>query len=135
MKFQPEKSDLPSIRGYGPGWVSIDGERVTQSFAIGSRGQRIDWQCTRFADLTLEHFSKLAEFSPELVIFGSGERIRFPRPDWLQTLYARRIGLETMDMAAACRTYNILAAEGRDVVLALLIETPENETAQPGILP
>jgi uncharacterized protein len=61
---------------------------------------------------------------PELVLFGSGTRLRFPRPEWLQALVALGIGLETMDTAAACRTYNILAGEGRHVVAALLLETP-----------
>ncbi len=60
----------------------------------------------------------------ELVIFGSGNRIRFPQPAWLSPLMQRRIGLETMDTAAACRTYNILAGEGRNVVLAALLEPP-----------
>jgi len=60
----------------------------------------------------------------ELVIFGSGARIRFPKPAWLQPLMARRTGIETMDTPAACRTYNILASEGRHVVAALLIERP-----------
>ena len=59
----------------------------------------------------------------QVVIFGSGSRIRFPRPAWLAPLAARRIGLETMDTAAACRTYNILAQEGRTVAAALLLET------------
>ena len=89
---------------------------------IGSRGQRFDWVCARFQDLGAEHFSKLADMAPELVIFGSGDRIRFPQAAWLQALYAKRIGIETMDTQAACRTYNILAGEGRDVVLAVLID-------------
>ena len=59
--------------------------------------------------------------APELVVFGSGARLRFPPPAWLQPLMARRIGVETMDTAAACRTYNVLAAEGRAVVAALLL--------------
>jgi len=58
------------------------------------------------------------------VIFGSGSRIRFPQPAWLAPLIERRIGLETMDTQAACRTYNILSGEGRKVVAALLIEVP-----------
>ena len=124
VKFQPDKSDLPSIRGYGPGWVSIDGEKVSQSVVLGSRGQRLEWHCHQFEALTAAHFTQLADLGPELVIFGSGERIRFPQPAWLEALYAKRIGLETMDTPAACRTYNILAGEGRDVVLALLIESP-----------
>ena len=122
MKFQPEKSDLQAINAYGPGWVSVDGEKILTSVVIGSKGQRFAWECTKYEDLSAEHFSSLAEQGPELVIFGSGARIRFPKPLWLASLYARRIGIETMDTAAACRTYNILASEGRDVLLALLIE-------------
>ena len=65
---------------------------------------------------------RLAELRPELVIFGSGERLRFPKPEWQVGLMQRRVGLETMDIQAACRTYNILAGEGRKVAAALLIE-------------
>ena len=121
MKLQPDKFDVQSISGYGPGWVRVDGEQITRSVVISSGGQRFDWSCARFEDLTAGHFTQLAELAPELVIFGSGERIRFPQPQWLQALMAKRIGLETMDTQAACRTYNILAGEGRSVVLALLL--------------
>ena len=123
MKFQPDTPEGQSIRAYGPGWIDVNGEKLGASVVIGSKGQRFDWHCTQFDLLTNAHFAKLADASPELVIFGSGERLRFPKPEWLTTLFAKRIGIETMDLAAACRTYNILAGEGRDVLLALLIET------------
>ena len=122
MKIQPDKFDVPSISGYGTDWVSVAAEKITASVVLGSRGQRADWGCSSFDDLGMQHFELLAQLAPEIVIFGSGSRIRFPKPQWLAALYAKRIGLETMDMQAACRTYNILAGEGRDVVLALLIE-------------
>jgi uncharacterized protein len=122
MKIQPDSFDGQVISGYGPGWVAINGERVSHSVVVGARGQRMDWKCNNFADLTDEHFGQLAGLGAELVIFGSGERLRFPRPEWLGKLMARRIGLETMDTQAACRTYNILAGEGRDVIVALLME-------------
>ena len=122
MKIQPDKFEVQSVNGYGPGWVSVDGEKLTNSVVIGSKGQRLAWECGSFQDLTAAHFEQLAALAPELVIFGSGTRIRFPQPQWLALLHAKRIGLETMDTQAACRTYNILAGEGRDVVLALLIE-------------
>jgi uncharacterized protein len=122
MKLQPDRFDMPAISGYGKGWVGINGERVFDSLVIGSRGHRLPWNCRRFEDLDASHFSLLAELEPELVVFGSGARIRFPRPAWLQALIARRIGIETMDTPAACRTYNILAGEGRHVVAALLLE-------------
>jgi uncharacterized protein len=122
MKFQPDKSTVQGVNAYGPGWVSVDGEKIWSSVVIGSKGQRFAWECASFESLSASHFSRLAEHGPELVIFGSGERIRFPNAVWLQALYAKRIGIETMDTQAACRTYNILAGEGRDVMLAVLIE-------------
>ena len=123
MKFQPERPDTQSITAYGPDWIGVDADRVTESVIIGARGQRIAWDCHRFEDLTAAHFAQLAELDAEVVIFGSGLRNRFPPPAWLQPLMARRIGLETMDTQAACRTYNVLAGEGRNVVAALLLET------------
>ena len=124
MKFQPEPSTAQTIRAYGPGWIGLEVEKITTSIILGSSGLRKVWACTRFEDLTPAHFAQLAELDAEVVIFGSGARNRFPPPAWLQPLMARRMGLETMDTQAACRTYNILAGEGRNVVAALLLETP-----------
>ena len=124
MKLQPDKSDVQSISGYGPGWVGVNGDRITHSVIVSSKGERIVWPSSRFEDLGPEHFAQLAQLDAEVVIFGSGSRIRFPKAAWLQPLLARQIGIETMDTAAACRTYNILAQEGRSVAAALLLESP-----------
>ena len=124
MKLQPDRFDVQAISGHGPGWVSVSGEKVLHSVIIGSHGERIDWPPQRFEDLGEEHFQSLAALGCEVVIFGSGSRIRFPKPVWLRPLVDRGIGLETMDTAAACRTYNVLAQEGRHVVAALLLEQP-----------
>ena len=122
MKIQPDKSTVQSITGYGPGWISVAGERIHSSVVVSATGLRLPWECHGFSDLTAGHFSMLADMEAELVIFGSGNKMRFPAPAWLAPLMARRIGLETMDTQAACRTYNILAGEGRLVVAALVIE-------------
>ena len=128
MKLQPDRLDVQSILGYGPGWVGLGSngvaEKIERSTVIGSNGERFDWNCARFEDLTEAHFALLAETQPELVIFGSGNRLRFPPPAFMRVLMEKRIGVETMDTLAACRTYNILAGEGRQVITALLIETP-----------
>ncbi|MDM0040621.1 Mth938-like domain-containing protein [Variovorax sp. J22G21] len=124
MKLQPDKSDVQTLTAHGPGWVAINNEKVEHSVVLGSRGERFEWNCARFEDLKAEHFAQLASLGAELVIFGSGERIRFPKPQWLQSLMARRTGVETMDTPAACRTYNILAGEGRHVLAALIVESP-----------
>jgi uncharacterized protein len=123
MKLQPDRIETQSVTAYGSGWIAIQGEKITHSVLITSDGLRLDWYCQSFDDLGTEHFAQLAELDVELVIFGSGERHRFPKPEWQAGLMKRRIGLETMDTQAACRTYNILAGEGRKVAAALLIET------------
>lgn len=129
MKLQPDRLDVQSILAYGAGWVGLGSngvaEKIDYSIVIGSRGEKFAWNCTSFDQLTAEHFALLASLKPELVIFGSGTRLQFPPPLFLQGLMAQRIGLETMDTLAACRTYNILAGEGRHVIAALLIEPEE----------
>ncbi len=126
MKLQPDRLEVQSILGYGPGWVGLgrDGvaEKIERSIVIGSRGEKFDWNCASFEDLTEEHFTQLAATQPELVIFGSGARIRFAPPGFMRGLMQQRIGIETMDTLAACRTYNVLAGEGRRVIVALLID-------------
>ncbi len=121
MKLQPDRSSTQTITGHGPGWVAVDGERIEHSVVVSSGGQRLPWSGGTFEALGEADFARLAELDVEVVIFGSGNRIRFPRPAWIAPLAARRIGIETMDTAAACRTYNILAQEGRTVAAALLV--------------
>lgn len=125
MKLQPDRLDVQSILAYGTGWVGLGNngvaEKIDYSIVIGSRGEKLPWNCQHFEQLSAEHFALLADMKPELVIFGSGTRLRFAPPAFLRSLMEQRIGLETMDTLAACRTYNILAGEGRHVVAALLI--------------
>ena len=124
MKLQPDQFDAPSISGYGTGWIAVAGEKIESSIVLGSRGQRFDWNCSAFEQLSADHFARLADLGVEMVIFGSGGALRFPKPEWARPLIAAQIGMETMDTQAACRTYNILAGEGRHVVAALLLERP-----------
>ncbi len=79
-----------------------------------------DWQPTQFADLSTDDFIPLAELKPEVVLLGTGERLQFPTPQVTLPLTRHSVGLEVMDTPAACRTYNILASEGRKVAAALL---------------
>ena len=102
MKLQPDQSDVQSISGYGPGWVGVNGEKIAHSVIIGSKGQQIAWAAASFDDLGPDHFAVLAQLDAEVVIFGSGSRIRFPQAAWLRPLMDKRIGIETMDTAAAC---------------------------------
>jgi uncharacterized protein len=121
MKLQPDAIQGPSITAYGPGWVAVNGEKHSTSIVISTATGCQPWSCTSFDALNAEHFDQFALMDAEMILFGSGDRIRFPHPKWLQALYAKRIGVETMDTQAACRTYNFLAGEGRKVVAALLL--------------
>ena len=125
MKLHADAPHQLAITAMGDGWIAVNGERHTKSLVLSaSRGLR-HWPCDRFEQLSPGHFSELLdapEPPPELVVFGSGRQLRFVAPALLRTLVERGIGVETMDTAAACRTYNILASEGRRVTAALLLE-------------
>jgi uncharacterized protein len=124
MKLQPDKSNNLTINAYGEGWIEVNGEKFSHSLIVSSlAGARpVPWAVSRFEELQSTDFDALAISGLELVLLGSGQRLRFPQPAWLQALIEQGIGVETMDTAAACRTYNILASEGRKVMAALLQE-------------
>jgi len=119
---QDSSGALNTVTGYGAGYVEINLQRHVGSILVMPEAAVIPWPVASFEALTPEHFAMLVEPAPEVVIFGSGERLRFPHPRLTAGLAAHRIGVETMDFKAACRTYNILMAEGRKVAAALLIE-------------
>ncbi len=121
MKLQPDRMETQAVTGYGPGWLALNGERLTHSVLITSGGLRQALTARQIADLGPDDFRALAELPVELVILGSGERLQFPPSAWLTPLMSQRMGLETMDTPAACRTYNILAGEGRPVAALLLL--------------
>ena len=123
MKIHPDIISVPFISSYGKGWVQVADKQLTRSVVISSDGRQFEWQCAHFDDLTSAHFEQLAQLKTELVIFGSGERLRFPAPALTRALIECQIGIESMDTQAACRTYNILAGEGRHVAVALLMES------------
>jgi uncharacterized protein len=127
MKFHPDRFGF-AITGHGPGWIAVAGERIVHSVLLHSDGTRAIWPCERFDLLTAAHFEPLALARPEVALFGSGARLRFARPQWLRPLIEAGIGIECMDTAAACRTFNILAGEGRRVAAALLLEAESDST-------
>ncbi len=125
MKMQADRMEgQNAISRHGPDGIIVNGAEHRESTVVPWRGVVAPWGTDDFDALSADHFATLAALAPELVIFGSGRRLRFPKPVLLQPLMARRIGFETMDTAAACRTYNVLLAEGRAVVAALLFEAP-----------
>ena len=126
MKFQPDTLEgVNMIHRHEPGRVWVGGGAFDHSVLVPWVGSVLPWAATRFDDLAAVHFEQVLALGPEVVIFGSGSRLRFVPPQLVHRLIERRIGVESMDPGAACRTYNVLAAEGRSVVAALLIGRDE----------
>jgi uncharacterized protein len=124
MKMRADRMEgQNSIARHGPDGVVVNAVTWTESVVVPWTGAVLPWDVAAFEALTAAHFARLVTLAPELVIFGSGTRLRFPAPLLLRPLIEARIGFETMDTAAACRTYNVLLAEGRSVIAALLFST------------
>jgi len=114
-------SGANTITGYGEGYVMVNGERKDSSVIV--LPDRVEqWQAKQFSSLTAEDFAFLKNLGAEIVLLGTGPRQRFPHPRLTAALAQAGIGLEVMDLQAACRTYNILVAEERKVAAALLFE-------------
>jgi len=109
------------VRGYGPGEVRVNETSYRSSLLLAPDRLDIDWAPVRIDDLAPEHFAAVIAMNPEVVLLGSGARLRFPDARCLAPFAEAQIGIEVMDTGAACRTYNILVGEGRRVVAALLM--------------
>ena len=113
---------LMTITAYDSGYIAVNGRPLTKSFLLTPKRLIEDWSPAGFEALAESDFAAIAEIGSPIVLLGTGSRQRFPAPTLLRPLIERRVGVEVMDTHAACRTYNILMAEGRDVAAALIIE-------------
>lgn len=114
----PAPSALNTISGYGEGFVTVNGQRHEANLIVMPE-RLLPWDVAGFDALTETDFH-VFELNLEILLLGTGPKQRFPHPRLTQALAAKRIGVEAMDLQAACRTYNILMAEERRVAAALL---------------
>ncbi len=114
------------IRGYSWDRVVINQETFRRSLIVLPQQIIPDWPPRVFADLVPEHFALFTALKPEVLLLGTGRKLQFPPKALTAALIQAQIGIEIMDTAAACRTYNILMGEGRKVAAALLIEEQSN---------
>lgn len=110
------------VRGYGPGTVRIGERSFERSVIVTPTALIDDWRPRGIDQLLEADLEPLLRLRPEVLLIGSGLRQVFPEHGLMAALHAARIGFEVMDTGAACRTYNVLAAEGRDVAAALIVE-------------
>lgn len=124
MKIEIETGSDNRIKFYGPGELIINESRYTASLILTPQHIISDWPPQRFVELEPEHFEPFIAIQPEVVIVGTGNSLRFPSAETLNPLIAHELGYEIMDTGAACRCYNILMTEGRNVAAALLMIEP-----------
>ncbi len=121
MKFHLTRADGRNLfTGYGPGFVAINGTQHRSSVIV-TADQVLPWDVDDPQALTQAVFTSLARLPVEILLLGTGPSLSFPHPQLTQPVRDAAIGLEVMDTAAACRTYNILLSEDRRVAAALLI--------------
>lgn len=123
MKFTQDKpgSDTKVIRAYAPGRINVNDVIINRSFILSPDRLIEDWPPQQLQDITLEHLQAALALKPEILIIGTGSTLHFPQPDVMADIQRRGIGLEVLDTAAACRTYNVLVSENRSVVAVLLM--------------
>jgi uncharacterized protein len=109
------------ITGYAPDHVVVNGVRYSGSLILRPDALLPSWPVPNIGMLTLEALAWIRERPPEILLLGTGERQSFPAKALWRALRAEPWGLEIMDTAAACRTYNLIMAEGRAVAAALIV--------------
>ena len=122
MKFAQDTQDQGYvITAYDDDSVSINGKPFKQSLIISASQLDENWNLDSIEFLQNEHIDKILLFKPELIIIGTGNRLVFPAVETYAAIIQQGIGIDFMDTGAACRTYNILMSEGRDVVTGLIL--------------
>lgn len=120
MKLHLHTSPLNLVTRYGDGYLDVNQIRHTESLLI-TPDQIAPWGRAGFDGLSADDFAALLDYTPEVVVFGAGARLRFPHPRLTAALTNAGIGVEVMDTGAACRTYNILISEDRRALAAILL--------------
>ena len=122
MKFQREPGSEFAITAYTADSISVGGAEYRHSLRVSHQAKAALWPVTSFDQINADTVTDGTQVGAEIVIIGTGNTLRFPKPETLRPLIDARIGFEVMNTAAACRTYNVLLSEGRQVAALLLIE-------------
>lgn len=113
---------LNLFTAYGDDYVAVNNERHARNLIVLPESIIPEWSTATAATLTETDMLRLLQLGTEIVLLGTGSRLRFPSSILMRPFAPAGIGLEVMDLRAACRTYNILAAEGRKVAAALVFD-------------
>ena len=122
MKFHLSTAEGNMFTGHGADYVRLGVVEYRDNVLVTPERVVTGWTAGGFDTLTEADFAALTELKPEVVLLGTGASLRFPHPRLTRALTDAGIGVEVMDTPAACRTFNILAAEGRRVVAAVILD-------------
>ena len=121
MKLHMTPTSANLFTSHGPGYVDVKNQRYEKSLVVLPDEIIADWSPASFDALAPTDFAAVLATKPEVVLLGTGPKLRFPGPEIVRPLIEARVGYEVMDVAAVCRTYNILVSEGRRVAAAVVI--------------
>lgn len=122
MKFTEHRdSNVYAVKHYEPGAVKINDQLLNDSCYLNQKELVANWDCHQISYLNTEHLDELLTLKPEVILLGTGETQIFPNPQLFAYCSQHGVGLEVMNNLAACRTYNVLTTEDREVVLALIM--------------
>lgn len=122
MKIQPDRSDNLSITAYGDSWIAVNGKQYPHSLFISFEGLIHQWEISSLEGMEPKHANLIFDSDCEILIWGSGRTQKMLSPQVLIGFFNKGIGVESMDTAAACRTFNILRNEGRKVSAIFLLD-------------
>ena len=122
MKFSEEINEGSNvIHSYQEREITINGHSFYQSLIISQHQLLTDWPINEISQLSQDHLMSFLDYSPEVILIGTGDRLIFPHPETYSPITNKGIGVEFMDTGAACRTYNILMSENRRVIAGMII--------------
>lgn len=115
-----------SIEAYERDALTINKQRYIENLVLSPDLLIESWSPTCVQDLAKAHILELIDLEPEIILLGTGDSLQFPPPEMSILALQRGIGFEVMDTGSACRTFNVLAAEDRNVVAALMLSIESN---------
>ncbi|KTC74866.1 hypothetical protein Lbir_0656 [Legionella birminghamensis] len=127
MHLHLETSDKFAVQAYSDSEIKIDDEIYQQSLIVSAQGIITDWPLAKLTEMTAQSLERFLTVQPEIIIIGHTQSGKFPPPVILQQLTQKRIGLESMSIGAACRTYNVLLSEQRRVALGIILDVQHSK--------
>lgn len=121
MQINLESTEKSTITSYDATQIVINQVAYTSSFILNPAGIITRWLVTDLSELTPAHFADIVALNPEVLIVGHNQLNQYFPPSLIHYLAQQQIGVECMPVGAACRTFNVLLSENRNVVAAFLL--------------